>query len=116
MTPARPAVEQDHEPAETVGLGLRALDLGRDLLECSSAAWAQVRVDVRIARELDEEVDVGGLGAPKLDHAASTAVARRGSLAAPEPTAMPTRIRASPASAAGRSGSPRTTTPYATAT
>ena len=104
-------VDADDEPAEPLRLRPRPLDLRGDVLARSRPVRAQEGLDVRMRGELDEEVDIVGIGPPQLDHAGWAAADRRGRRSAPEPVTIPSRIRASPASATGRSGSPRTTTP-----
>ena len=55
----RLAVDLDHEAAEVLRLALRARDLLEQLLARGRTAGGQVRVDVLVRRQLDEEVDVG---------------------------------------------------------
>ena len=61
LEPHRPgalAVDLDDEDAERLGLGLRALDLGDELLASLRAHRGEERLDVLVRDELDEELDV----------------------------------------------------------
>ena len=94
------AFELDDEAAVTVRLRRRVLDLLEDLFRRRRAAGSQVRIDVVVGRQLDEEVDVVGPRPPDRDvhgRAGSTASAVRAGRRRPEPSATPLRISSSPA-------------------
>src|SRR5581483_1936751 len=106
--PGRPAVELDDEQAVLLGLALRALDRGEDAVAVALAPRRQVRLDLLVVQELDEEVDVARLCPPQPQGTGSTAGSRRRTgRHAPEPSATPPRISASPPSIVARSGSSR---------
>ena len=116
IVPARSPSTSIDEDAERVRLGLRALDLREDLVALLRAHRGEERLDVLVGHELDEEV-----GVVRPSHAESRR-SRRFLLhpRADEPLARreqrrPTRISASPPSAAAVTGSSSRTAPYTTA-
>ncbi len=113
--PARPraVVDLDHEASIVVRLARRLLDRGRDRLPIPRPPAGEVRLDLLVVRELDEEVDVLGPGAADADahRPGSTAAARAFDRTNPEPSATPSRISPSPPASAAVIGSPRKTAP-----
>ena len=61
------AVDLDDEDAERVGLGVRAVDLGEELLESLRAHRGEERLDVLVRHELGEEVGVVRSRSPDRD-------------------------------------------------
>src|SRR5437764_2901871 len=108
------SIQLDHEAAELLRLSLRALDLFQQTRAVARANRGQVRLDVLVGHELEQEVDVSRLGAPDRDvHGDGAATgSRRGNLTAPDPSATPPRINVIPASSCQVSGSPSSSTPY----
>ena len=111
--PAVAVVDLDHEAAEVVRLTERPLHLVRDRVGVARAPGREVRLDVLVVRERDEEVDVAGRRAPdaQAHRPGSAAVARGTGRTSPEPTATPARISASPPASAAVTGSPRKSAP-----
>src|SRR5207248_1884545 len=102
----------DHEAAEVLRLGKRALDLRGDRLVVARAASGEERLDVVVVRELDEEVDVLGPRPPDAQaHRPGSTAARGAGRRSPEPTATPSRISARPPASAAVTGSPRKSAP-----
>src|SRR5690349_12589997 len=98
------AVDLDHEPPELLG---RTREVG----ECGAArvghAVAEEAPRVVVVDELDEEVDVVSRRAAERDHGVCAIGVLPGSRSAPEPSATPPRIVASPTSFCHVSGSER---------
>ncbi len=114
------AVDLHDHAAERLRLVLGALDLGRERLTVRVTARSEERVDLLVGQELDEEVEVVAGGPADRDRhglgvTGSVSGARRGSRSAPEPTATPPRISASPAIAAAVIGSSSSSAPYTSA-
>src|SRR5205085_1602254 len=93
------------------------LDGCRDGLPIPRASAREVRLDLLVVRELDEEVHVLGPGATDADahRPGSTAAARALVRANPDPSATPSRISARPPASAAVSGSPRKSAPKTSA-
>src|SRR5687768_5948644 len=103
------AAELDDHHAAGV-LSLR--DLGRDALAVVRAGGREERPHVLVRVELDEELDVAGLGRTDRDaHGRTVAASRRGSRIAPEASATPPRISARPISVAAVIASSRISAP-----
>jgi hypothetical protein len=65
---ARPLpVDLDEEEAECLGLALRALDLGQEIVAFSRAHRGKERLDLVVREEIAEEVDVVASCAPDGD-------------------------------------------------
>src|SRR5436190_100825 len=109
------AVELEDQPAESLRLAQRALDLVRDRRPVPGASAAEKRLDLTVLVERAQPVDVGGGRAPERDHRAVAAAAslRRRRLARGDrlPSATPTRISPRPPNAAAPKCSPRNTAP-----
>ena len=112
-SPSLPVVDLDHKPPVVVRLSQRPLDLRGDGVALTGASAGEVRIDVPVVRELDEEVDVLGLRAADADahRPGSTAGARALGRKRPDPSATPSRISARPPASAAVIGSPRKTAP-----
>src|SRR6185312_11986026 len=109
----RLAVGLDHEAAELLRLGLRALDLLEQPVAVARPHDRHERVDVLVRHQLEQEVDVARLGSPQGHvHGEGAATgSRRWRRTAPDPSATPPRISAIPASSSQVSGSPSSSTP-----
>src|SRR5439155_7418586 len=110
----RLAVDLDHEAAELVGLAAGALDLGLQTFAVARPDDGQVRLDIVMRHQLEQEVDVARLGPAKRDLAHGDGAAtgsRRVKPTAPDPSATPPRISTMPASSSQVSGSPSSRTP-----
>ena len=109
------AVDLDHEDAECVGLGLRALDLREDLLAILRPHGGEERLDVLVRHELDEEVDVVSARPPDRHPHAGVSCTRTPNKRCPEASAAPTAMSANPTSIAVVTGSSSRSAPYTTA-
>src|SRR5205823_3549257 len=136
--PRRRAVDLDHEDAVLLRLALGAFDRLEQRLAVLRPHCGEEGLDFLVVHELDEEVDVVGSSSPNdacgvttsprtnLDSFAvgfvlgfvshgmgsTTGVARlRAGRQTPDPSATPPRIRPSPTSIVGRSGSLRISAP-----
>src|SRR5512132_817611 len=112
-------LDLDHEAADLLRLGERALDLIAHICGFARAPDAEERLDVVVGGELSQEVDVveGRSAEPEpvteddVAHGDAGTGARRGSLIRPDPSAVPVRIRTSPAIADIVTVSPSSTAP-----
>src|SRR6266542_1474333 len=80
--PVAAVLDLDHEAAELLRLRLGALDLGREALAVARPDHREVGLDLLVAHQLDQEVEIGGLGpaepeSPLLDHCGAGAGSRR---------------------------------------
>src|SRR5206468_831628 len=101
-------VDLDHEAAELLRAGLRALDLSGEPFLVARPDDGQVLHDVVAVHQLEQKVEVAGLRAAEGDFAHGEGAAtgsRRGNRTAPEPNATPPRISTIPASSCQVSGS-----------
>ena len=90
------SVELDHEQPALLGIAFEVLG---DAVPLVPAGGGEKRAHVVVGVEVGEEVEVIGLGGSKRDgHGRAGAVARRGNRTAPDASATPPRISASPAS------------------
>ena len=105
----RTAVDLDHEQSERLRLALGALDRGEIPSRSFALIAGEIRLDLLVGEELDEEVGVLDRRSPQLH--VSTAAGRLIGRHTPDPSATPPRIRPSPPSMVGRSGSSRISRP-----
>src|SRR4249919_1488503 len=103
--PGALAVRLDDEDAEGIRLAVGAGDLGEDLLASLRAHGREVRLDVLVADELDEEVGVVRACAPDRDHYAGSSCTRTPNRRWPEASATPSSMSASPVIATALTGS-----------
>ena len=93
------AVELDDEASEVLRLALGALDLLEQLVARRGSSRGEERVDIVVARQRDEELDVVGSSAPDRHvHGRAGSTASGGALgrSSPEPSATPARISTRP--------------------
>ena len=89
-----------------------AVQIGDDPVAVVRPARRQERAHVVVRVELDEEVDVAVARRPDRDrHGRTVAVSRRGNFTAPDASATPARISASPPSVAAVISSSRISAP-----
>ena len=108
------AVDLDHEQAEELRLRRGALDVGEDAVTVVRPRRGEIRLDLLMGDELDDEVEVVGVRAPDVDRqtGSSSGLARRAEdNTRPDPSATPSRIKPRPASIATVTGSERNTAP-----
>jgi len=102
-TPSSVLLDLGDEPPELLRLARRPLDLLQHALAVAGPRAGEIGLDLLVGRQLDQEVDVLGLGAAQPNRAAhgagvAGAGSRRGSRNAPDPSATPPRISAMPTS------------------
>ncbi len=109
------AVDLDHEDAVRLGLRLPAHDLLEDLVAPLRPHGCEERLDVLVAHELDEEVDVVRCRPANRDRHVADSGTRTPKKRWPDASAAPTAMSANPASIAAVTGSSSRTAPYTTA-
>src|SRR5919197_1009630 len=121
--PLAATVDLDEKAAKLLRLRLRALDLGQEPLAVARPDHRQVRLDLLVAHQLDEEVEIGRLGPAEsetvcsllpvlLDHCGAGAGSRRRAVrTSPEPSPTPARISTSPRISSTVMGSPSSPAP-----
>src|SRR5207244_11023379 len=92
-------VDLDHEAAELLPGGLRAVDLVQEVTPVTNRGGGQEGLDLLVGEQVREEVDVLPVRPAQpdsvgLDHRAVSRASRRLSATTPEPSATPSRIRA----------------------
>src|SRR6266511_1636835 len=108
----------DQEAPELLRLRLRAVDLLQEPLSVARPDHGEEGLDLLVAHQLDQEVEVAGLGSPEpepalVDHCGAGAGSRRRDAARtiPEPSATPARISTRPTSSSTVIGSPSSPAP-----